>query len=102
MTSARRVNSTEINRRWGELLNAVLGGETIEVMRYDRVVARIVPVEQGKPRTAAPIPPPPRMVDAVSPQAQPPGAVGKITTSADRQRVVDEILNKSKRSGRDG
>lgn len=101
MTSARRVNSTEINRRWGELLNAVLGGETIEVVRYDRVVARIVPVEK-KPQTVAPIPDPPRMVDAVSPQAHPPGAVGKITTSAERQRLVDEILNKSKKGGRDG
>lgn len=96
----RRVKSTEINRRWGELLNAVLGGETIEVVRYEQVVARIVPVKAEKQRPPEPLTSPPRMVDAVAPGAQPPGAVGKITTSAERQALVDGILNKSRRSGR--
>ena len=102
-----QIDASKLARGLGAALERVVRGETIEIIRYGRVVAVLAPppkerrgprsVQPDKLGSADPLPTP---TDAVSPQARPAGTVGKIDPMS-RQRRVDEILKGSRR-GRDG
>lgn len=100
MVDRTQLAASDVARSLGAVLERVMKGETIEIIRYGRVVAVLAPPpkERREPRavqpdklgTAAQ-----SLVDAVSPSVarQP---VGKISPQ-ERQRKVDQLLKGSRR-----
>lgn len=77
-----KIQSHAMARRFGDYLERVVAGESFEVMRYGRVVARLTP---AGPVKREPVQPDVRKAAPVIPS---------------RQAVVDGILSGSRKAGR--
>lgn len=79
-----KIQASVMARRFGDYLERVVAGESFEVLRYGRVVARLTPTG-----------PPAR--EAVVPQVQ--KATAPSTDPRERQAVVDQVLRDSRKRG---
>lgn len=79
-----RIEASKLARGLGAVLDRVVGGETLEVIRYGRVIAVLSP-PAGRPNTVQP--------DTARPVT--PSTVKDGT----RQQRLDRILNDSRKGG---
>lgn len=98
-----RIEASKLARGLGAVLERVVAGETLEIVRYGRVVAVIGPPKVKRDPIAPDVKkavggPRRQPLDAVSPQAMPKTGVGKVSSAAERQRHVDELLRGARRS----
>lgn len=85
----RQMEASKLARGLGAALELVLAGESIQILRYGRVVALLVPATKREPRTVQP--------DKLGAADSPRRATGAPPeppqqTAAERQRRVDEVL----------
>lgn len=90
----KQIEASKLARGMGAALERVVAGESLEIVRYGRVVALLVPpTRKREPRTVQPD----KLGVVQTPTQGAKPFLKPALTPADRQRSVDQILRDSRR-----